>query len=141
MQYNSTNELLYNYREALDTLKINTSIVPFLDLNIYNPKEDEQKIMRLLITIADILEFDLAAINWFHIENDAQPFNNISPYNYIIKNKYKGLLETVFYLKALTVSETLWASQMKGELLAKEALLQVKVPPLPRPPNLPEATD
>lgn len=141
MQYKSTHELVHFYKEALNLLKINTETASFLNLDRYNPKEDEQKIMRLLIEIADILELDLMHVDWFHIKNEAQPFNALSPYEYILKGRQKGLLETLFYVKALAVSSSIWPSQMKGEALAKEILLQVEVPPLPRPTNFPDDTD
>ncbi len=139
--YKSTHELTHTYREALNILNIKYADIPFLDLSMYNPKDNEQKLMMQVIQIADALELDIGYPEWFHIINDTQPFNNTTPYQYLIKHKTKGLLEILFYVQALAVNTNKWQANLarEAERLANEILAEI--PPLPRPKNLPESTD
>ncbi len=139
--YKSTQELAHFYREAIHTLKIKYAEVSFLDFNTHNPKDEEKKIMRQIIQLAEVLELEICYIEWFHIINDAQPFINKTPYEYLIKNKVKGLLEILFYVQALSVTNNIWQANItkKGQQLAEQILAEV--PPLPRPDNLPSDTD
>ncbi len=110
--YKSVHELAHFYREAIHTLKIGYADVPFLDFATHNAKDEEKKIMRHMIELADILELEICHTEWFHIVNDATPFIDMTPYEYIIKNKVKGLLETLFYVQALAVTHNIWQKNM-----------------------------
>ncbi len=139
--YKSTHELTHTYREALNILSIKYIDTPFLDLSMYNPKDNEQKLMMQVIQIADALELDVGYPEWFHIINDTQPFNSLTPYQYLIKHKTKGLLEILFYVQALAVNTNKWQANLAREAERLTNEIFAEIPPLPRPKNLPESTD
>lgn len=117
-----------DYRQAISALAIKYAEVPFLDVAHYSPNPEEQKLVHYVLSVEDVLMFDLRDVGWLHTPNEASPFKGRTPYMHIVKYKKQGLLEVLVYLQAL-VAPQVQASKMLPP-----------IPPLP-PPPIPPYTD
>lgn len=102
-EYNSNYDLIADYNKAIRVLAVDFVSAPFLDIDRYNPKAEDEKIMYNLIVISMILDYYFYSFTWFHSINNDCPFNGQTPWQHLIANKVKGLYETTFYLQALSV--------------------------------------
>ncbi len=105
MSYEDIYDLIHDYNRAIKCLNADFVNAPFLDVDRYKPKQEDKQIMYALIEIAFSLEDYFNKFEWFHLPNPNYPFNSMTPWLYIVKNKKGGLLETVFYVHAMILNK------------------------------------